>query len=124
MVKSFLNNNKENFYFVFRLLVGIVFLLHGIAKIGMYADGKIALMSLFGLAMVIEIIVGLFIIIGLLTQWSATIGAIEMLVALFKAHFPSGINPLGNGGEAAVLFFAAFLVLAAYGAGKWAVDKK
>ncbi len=46
-----------------------------------------------------------------------------MLVALFTQHFPRGANPLFNGGEPAVLFLAAFLVLATHGAGKCAISK-
>ena len=38
------------------------------------------------------------------------------------AHAPRGIFPLGNGGEAAVLFCFIFLYFALSGAGAWSVD--
>jgi putative oxidoreductase len=47
-----------------------------------------------------------------------------MLVALFMAHFPKSILPIQNNGEPAVLFFTSFLVLLAYGSGKWSLGKK
>ena len=50
-------------------------------------------------------------------------GGIVMIVALLFVHFPQGINPLANGGEAALLNLAAFLVMKAYGAGKWSLEK-
>ena len=101
-----------------------MFLLHGLQKWSGFSDGKIQLMSLFGLAMIIEIIAGVMLIVGLLTRWVAVISAVEMGVAYFYAHASNGVNPIVNKGEPAVLFFAAFLVLLGYGAGRWAFDNK
>lgn len=123
-MKQFMEKNSGYFYFVFRVVIGLVFLLHGIMKIQMLSQGKITLVSLMGLAMVIETIGGVMIILGLLTRYVSLITAVEMIIAYLKAHIPNGINPLANGGEPAVLFFAAFLVLLAYGAGKWSLDNK
>ena len=116
--------HNDKLYFVFRLLVGLLFFLHGWQKVSGFADGKIQLMSLFGLAMIIEVIAGVLIVIGLLTRWVALVGAVEMLVAYFYSHAGNGLSPLANKGEPALLFFAAFLVLLGYGAGKWAIDNK
>ena len=77
-----------------------------------------------GVAGLIEVIVGVLIVFGLWTRLVALVGVIEMLVAWFAVHAAKGVwNPLQNGGEAAVLYFAAFLVLFSYGAGKWSLDK-
>ena len=76
-----------------------------------------------GLAGVIEFFGGLAIVIGIFTRLVAAITALEMLVAYFMAHIPQGPIPLVNQGEPALLFFAAFLVLIAYGAGKWNLGK-
>lgn len=119
-----MEKNAGYFYFVFRVVIGLLFLLHGISKIQMLSGGKITLVSLIGLAMIIEVIGGVMIILGLLTRYVSLITAVEMIIAYFKAHFPQGLNPLANGGEPAVLFFAAFLVLVAYGARKWSLDSK
>ena len=102
-------------YFVFRVLIGILFFMHGIQKF----SGSINIMSLMGLAGVIEILVGALVIIGILVRWASLLGAIEMLVAYFMVHFPAGLNPLTNQGEPALLYFAAFLILMAYGSVKW-----
>ena len=112
-------------YLIARILLGIVFLLHGLMKFGI-VDGKssVTLLSLMGLAGVIEIVVGLLLITGLFVRLAALIGSIEMIIAWFMVHVSHGIwNPLANGGEPAVLFLAAFLVLLAYGAKKWSLDK-
>ncbi len=122
MLKNFFEKNSDYFFFVFRVLVGLLFLLHGWMKVPGIMDGSIAFGSLFFFAGIIEVFGGIMLIIGLFTRAVAFITAIEMVIALFVAHFPSGINPLKNQGEPAVLFFAAFLVLMAQGARKWSAD--
>ncbi len=125
MVNKFLEQNSDKFYFVFRILIGLVFFLHAIMKWPGMLNGQIAMLSLFWFAGIIETVAGAFIILGLFVRQTALIGALEMLVAYFYVHVPSkGIHPLQNGGEPAVLFFAAFLALIAYGAGKWSIDAK
>ena len=122
-ISKFLDKNGDYFYLVFRVIVGLVFLLHGVAKIGT------PLMSLMGLAMVIEIVAGACIILGLFTRIVAVIAALEMAYAFIIAHtIAKGtvymIGKDGNGGEAALLFFAAFLAIAAFGARRFGIDKK
>ena len=122
MLNKFLDENQDYFYFVFRVIVGFTFFLHGWMKVSNYMARNIAPGSLMFFAMLIEVIVGIFLIIGLFTRYSAGIAAIEMVVAYFKVHAPQAVSPLANKGEPALLFFAAFLVLVAFGARKWAVD--
>ena len=115
---------NETLYVIFRVIIGILFLMHGWTKVPGVMNGSIPLVSLMALAGLIEIVGGLFFIIGLWVRPTAMITAIEMVVAFFKVHVPQGLNPLTNQGEPAVLFFVAFLVLVVYGAGKWAIDKR
>lgn len=122
MVKNFLEKNSDYFYFVFRVLIGLLFLLHGIQKIPGIIGGKTSILSLMGLAGIIEVIGGAMLILGIFTTYVAMITAVEMLVAYFKIHAPNGISPLVNKGEPSLLFFAAFLVLIAFGSRKWALD--
>jgi len=122
-MKKFLDKNSGYFYFVFRVVVGLLFLLHGVQKVPGLFNGTTSLFSLIGLAGVIELIGGAMIILGLFVRYVALVSAIEMLVAYFKVHLPGGINPLVNKGEAALLFFAAFLVIMAFGPGKFALSK-
>ena len=113
------------FYFLFRILVGFFFFQHGAQKLfGWFTEnGSVQLASLMGVAGVIEFFGGILLIVGLFTRLVAVISAIEMLVAYFKAHFPSGWIPIANKGELALLFFAAFLILTIYGAKKWSLEK-
>ena len=116
MVKKFLEKNSGYFYVLFRVIIGLVFLLHGVMKIPMLSS--FGLMTLAG---VIELVGGALLILGLFVRPVALVAAIEMVFAYFMAHAGNGWNPLVNKGEPAVLFFAAFLVLIAYGHGKCAL---
>ncbi|HLC81528.1 MAG TPA: DoxX family protein [Candidatus Nanoarchaeia archaeon] len=108
------------FYLLFRLLVGVLFFLHGLSKFG----GGQAPGTLFLVAGVLELVIGAGVFLGLFTRGLALVGAVEMLVAYFIVHTKNGLNPLVNQGELAVLFFAAFLVLLTYGAQKWCLEQK
>ena len=121
-IKKYVQGKEAIFYRIFRILVGLMFFLHGWTKL--FGAKPVALMSLMGAAGVIELAVGIMLVLGLWTRLGALIAGIEMLVAYFMAHFPNGWNPLTNNGEPALLFFAAFLVVLYHGNGKWAVEKK
>lgn len=111
-----------------RIVSGYVFLLHGTAKlfhvphVAMY-DG-VQMMSLVGLAGVLELVGGALLIVGLFTRIVAFILSGEMAIGYFMAHASKGdpLLPLLNQGEPAVLFCFIFLFLAAAGAGAWSVD--
>lgn len=121
------NKFQEYFYFAFRVLVGLFFLQHGGQKLfgwfGGLGGNPVELVSLMGLAGIIEFFGGLAILLGIFTRLAALISAAEMIVALFMAHFQQGYVLIKNGGEPAALFFASFLVLLAYGAGRWNLGK-
>ena len=108
-------------YVLFRVLVGLMFFLHGFGKL--FGAKAMPLMSLMGLMGVLELVVGLGVLLGFLTRLAAFGGAIVMLVAYFKVHAFTALSPLANGGEAAVLYFVAFLVLMVYGNGKLNLEK-
>ena len=116
-------------YAVMRIVFGLVFLMYGSQKFGMLGgvDGQGASAPLlswpFGIAGVIEVVVGLLLILGLLTKAAAFIGSGQMAVAYFYFHVAMGpVLPVQNGGQAAVLFCFAFLYIATRGAGIWSVD--
>lgn len=116
-----LGKNSDYLFFVFRVLAGLVFFLHGASKLGwLGGNAMTGIMMWVGIG---ETLVGLGVLLGVWTRLAALGGIVIMLSAWFKAHVGRGWNPLANGGEAAVLFFAIFLVLLAYGAGKWALEK-
>ena len=115
-------------YAVMRIVFGLVFLMYGVQKFGMLGgvNGQGAAAPFlswpFGVAGLIEVIVGVLLVIGLLTKPAAFIGAGEMAVAYFMTHLPNGLLPVQNGGQPAVLFCFAFLYIAARGAGIWSAD--
>jgi len=112
-------------YFVFRVLVGALFLQHGLQKLfGGLGGSASPLLSLMGLAGLIEFAVGLGLVFGVFTRLAAVGGALEMLVAYFMVHWPQGLVPLQNQGELALLYLAAFLALKVYGSGIWSLEKQ
>ena len=119
--EEILKRYNDILYLVFRVLVGLMFFLHGYDKI--FVKGM-ELASLIGFAGVVELVVGLAVFLGLFTRLAATLGGITMLVAYFKVHATNGLSPLANGGELALMYLAAFLVLLVYGAQKWGLEKE
>ena len=111
---------------VLRIVAAILFILHGTTKVIGFpaAEYSPPLMSLFGLAGIIEIVAGLMILVGFFTRPAAFIAAGEMAVAYWMAHAPSSLFPSSNGGDAAILFCFVFLYLVFSGPGAWSVNKK
>lgn len=117
-------NYKDSSYFVFRVLVGLLFLQHGAQKLfGILGGTKVQLLSLFGLAGAIEFFGGLLIAFGLVTRIAALLGVADMIGAWLIVHISQGWIPILNKGELPLLFLACFLVLIAYGSRKWSLDK-
>lgn len=125
-LQKYAEKYKDVLYFVFRVFVGGVFSIHGTQKLFGWLGGQKVpeLMSLMGVAGLIEFFGGLLIVLGLFTRLAALVSAIQMAVAYFMAHFPNSWNPVLNKGEPALLYFAAFLVLFAYGSQKWNLEQK
>ena len=126
LCEKFVKKYRSHFYFVFRVFVGLLFMQHGAQKLfGMFNFQAAPLVSLFGLAGIIEFFGGLAIVLGFFTRLAATIAALEMVIAFFMGHvIPSGIwIPIINQGELALLFFASFLILIVHGAGKLSLER-
>ncbi|MEK6842313.1 MAG: DoxX family protein, partial [Nanoarchaeota archaeon] len=66
-IVSFLRQNEDYFYFAFRVIVGLMFIQHGMQKLfGALGGTQVeTYVSLFGLAGFIEFFGGLLIILGL-----------------------------------------------------------
>jgi putative oxidoreductase len=111
-----------------RIVAAFLFMQHGTAKLfGFPAPaGKetVELVSLLGLAGVLEIVGGALLLVGVFARPVAFVLAGEMAVAYFLAHAPRGhfLSPSLNQGEPAVLFCFIFLLIAAAGPGAWSVD--
>ncbi|HEY6037454.1 MAG TPA: DoxX family protein [Kofleriaceae bacterium] len=112
----------------FRVLSGLMFMCHGIAKLfGTFGlPHAVPLSSQFGIGAVIELVTGALIALGLFTRGAAFVAAGEMAVAYFQFHVgESGkLLPIQNGGDDAVLYCFWFLLLVVRGPGTWSLDAK
>ena len=110
-------------YALLRIVSGLLFVCHGGQKLfGWFGSQQVPLASLFGLAGIFELVLGILIAIGLLTSLAAFIASGEMAAAYFIGHVPKSFWPIENGGEPAVLFCFIFLYIATRGGGIWSVD--
>ena len=84
------------------------------------------MLSLIGVAGIIELIGSLMLLAGFQTRLAAFILSGELAFAYFIGHAPKGnvLSPMLNGGESAVLFCFIFLYIAAAGGGAWALDRR
>ncbi|HEY6047475.1 MAG TPA: DoxX family protein [Sphingomicrobium sp.] len=110
---------------ILRIVVGLLFLEHGLSKffgfpVPFPMPGPLP--PLLIAAGVIECLAGVLVTVGLFTRLAAFIASGEMAVAYWMQHFPNGFWPLANKGEAAILFCFVFLYLAAAGPGAWSID--
>ncbi|WP_162054247.1 DoxX family protein [Pontibacter pamirensis] len=120
----FIGNYSPHLFAVLRIVAGLMFAMHGSQKLfGWPGDGNtVELVSMMGLAGIIEFFGGLMIAFGLFASWAAFIASGQMAAAFFMAHAPQGWNPVMNEGEKAVLYCFLFLYIAAHGAGIWSID--
>ena len=106
----------------FRVVIGLLFAQHGTSKLLGWPDSPAVEPGSWPAfyAGIIEVVTGLLVAAGLFTVPAAVLAAGTMAVAYFWRHFPDGFWPIMNGGEGAVLFCFAFLLLAVTGPGAWA----
>jgi len=110
-----------------RLVASFLFLQHATAKFfgvpHVAFFDNLQLMSLIGVAGIIELVGGTLLLIGLWARAAAFVLSGEMAFAYFIAHAKHDIiSPMMNQGEPAVLYCFVFLFLAVAGAGAWSVD--
>jgi putative oxidoreductase len=111
---------------ILRLVTAFLFMQHGGQKLfGFPAPPQTAhpLLSLIGVAGILEFFGGLLLLMGLFTRPVAFLLSGLMAVAYFMAHAPHGFWPLLNRGELAVLYCFVFLYLFAAGGGCWSLDR-
>lgn len=115
---------REIAYNLLRVATGLMFMQHGAQKLFGWLDGRqvAELVSVSGLAGVLEFFGGALVVVGLLTRPVAFILSGEMAVAYFWRHLPNGFWPILNRGELAALFSFIFLFIAAHGPGAWSLD--
>ncbi|GAA4605800.1 DoxX family protein [Actinoallomurus liliacearum] len=114
---------------LYRVVVGLLFVFHGAASIfGVFGGNRgtghaIAAGTWPGwYAALIQLVCGGLVLVGLLTRPAAILASGSMAYAYFTVHIKNGIIPLQNGGEPAAMFSWAFLLIAVFGPGVWALD--
>ncbi len=122
-------------YGAFRIIVGLLFLMHGAQKWGILGMGEgfpvSGFSSAFGVPLplayivyTIEFLGGLCILLGIFTRTATFLGSLVMIGALAIAHLPKTLNPLGQGGgEIPLLFLACFFILMMEGAKVWSLER-
>ena len=111
-----------------RIVAGYLFVAHGTTKmfqmpyIEMFAN--VPVLSLAGVAGVLEVVGGTLLILGLLTRPTAFVLSGLMAFAYFLGHAPQGnvLLPILNAGELAVLYSFLFLFISVAGSGSWSLD--
>jgi putative oxidoreductase len=110
---------------VLRMIAAFTFIAHGTQKLFGFPGGqRMPLMSLVGLAGLIETSGGALMFLGLFTRPVAFILAGEMAYAYFTQHAPRAFWPIENQGELAVLYCFLWLYFAAAGPGPISVDRR
>ncbi|AHG86791.1 Bifunctional phosphoribosylaminoimidazolecarboxamide formyltransferase/IMP cyclohydrolase [Bibersteinia trehalosi USDA-ARS-USMARC-190] len=131
-MNQLIENLRPYALLIARVIAGYMFLLHGTAKFFEFpvsmtgGNGAVAFFSIYGVAAVLELVGGIFIILGLFTRLTAFILSGQMAVAYFMFHATAEtlFQPMLNKGELAALYSLFFLVLIFTGAGKIALDHK
>ena len=95
------NDETSLFFLCLRIILGIVFIYHGISKVGskksldewnnyISSKGFNAFVGTF--AAYLELFLGIFIILGLFTRIISILIAVYMVFAIFIAHYGSPIK--------------------------------
>ena len=121
---GFLKPYEAHAYAVMRIIAGLLFMCHGLQKLvgwpGAVPQG--APPFVIYVAGPIELFGGALVAAGFLANWAAFLSSGLMASAYFLGHASSGLLPIINKGELAVLYCFVFLYIAARGSGIWSVD--
>lgn len=119
---------------VLRVVVGIVFFMHGWQKffdmgiagvtgffesLGIPAPGIAALV-----VSTLELVGGAMLVAGLRSRWAALLLAVDMLMATLLVHLPNGFFVSDRGFEFTLTLFAACVMIALGAAGRPSVDAR
>jgi len=125
-LQTSLNSYSPTVLSVFRIVIGFLFMVHGMSIVfGWPLAQKLPIGTWPGWwAGLIEFVTGLLVLVGLFTRPAAFLASGTMAVAYFWMHQPKALWPMENGGEPAVLFCFAFLLLVFLGPGAYAIETR
>jgi putative oxidoreductase len=111
---------------LFRFVTGLIFFHYGVAKVFKFPPVEIfedvTPLSLWGIAGMIELVLGTLLLLGLFTRPAAFILSGEMACAYFIEHFPHSFYPIINDGGLAIMLCFGCLYLATAGGGPISLD--
>src|SRR5262245_31896689 len=122
---AFMRRWEGETYALMRIVVGFLFLWHGVQKLLGFAplpEGVVVPAFVTWIAGPIELIGGLLVMLGLFTRWAAFLCSGLMAFAYWMGHGTKALLPILNQGELAAAYCFVFLYIAAHGAGRWSVD--
>jgi putative oxidoreductase len=129
---------KEFAYPLLRVVMGFVFIPHGMQKIlGMYGAPKMEqyVQAFSGVGAwaansgwvtyigLLELVGGVFMAIGFLTRFVAIQFTVFMVIAAFVVHWKFGFFWPNRGFELPLTWAFICLAIAIHGGGKWSVDR-
>lgn len=119
----------EPIWSIFRMVVGLLFLCHGLASVfgllgGNRGSGQAVEVGTWPgwYAGLIQLVCGALVLVGLATRPAAILASGSMAYAYFVVHQPEGLMPIQNGGVTPALYCWTFLIIAVLGAGRWSLD--
>ena len=123
-MRSFMSKYSFPCYALMRIVVGFLFLWHGVQKLFDFPAGMPAGVPAFIIYVAgpIELVGGILVMIGFFTPWAAFITSGQMAFAYWIGHGTKALLPIQNNGELAALYCFVFLFIATQGAGIWSVD--
>ncbi len=114
-----------------RIVVGIIFLMHGGQKFSMGFHNVAGFLAPLGIPLptlsaivltLVEFLGGIALIVGLLTRYAAAALAIDMAIAIVTVHLKNGFFANKGGFELPLVLLAATICLMLSGAGALGVD--
>jgi putative oxidoreductase len=129
MFDRLLAPHQERIYALMRIVLGLLFAVHGAQKVFGVLGGKV---PAFGTQMwfggVIELVAGLLVALGLFTRCAAFLSSGTMAVAYTQFHWKLQLGaaffPVVNKGELALVYAFVFLYIAAHGPGIASLDAR
>jgi putative oxidoreductase len=111
-------------YALMRIMVGFLFLWHGVQKLFGFPDPMPAGVPAFiiYIAGPIELVGGALVMAGFFTRPAAFLSSGLMAAAYWLGHGTKALLPIQNGGDLAILYCFVFLFISTQGGGLWSVD--
>ena len=135
MIARYIGDRRDAALLILRVLIGVVFLMHGVGKIQGGIPGVGAFLGqvgfpvpvFFGYVLTfVEVLGGIALIIGVFTRLSALLLSIVMILAIITVKASVGLIAApgsgGTGAELDIALLAGLLAVLLQGPGRYAVE--